>query len=509
MIKTQKRSQSSKIDELSQAKSAISRRQSQNSKIAPSKSINDDSVIDKSINKSVDKSVDKSFDKSAEKPVNISIKDQSEIDVISRNKSITNGKSQDLSQDELSKIDDKILAPSPTEEQLKPAIYESQLQSNDTTIQDLLKNKMSNDGLSEFDVRHNDGDNLSRTMTPVDAKSSKTIANPQIETNNELQMFDQHSLDSRDVLPNFGDQMADTVTIDGRSQFSRIGGDRRISGDILINRDNSHDRNEDLSNTPQKRLQDISELSHRSKHSSFGNDEEHKTNNSVQNNEEADTQRRDYRETSYFGVKKFELDRKNQPSNRALLQENKLSTIGHSPDRGLYEIESEGIQDLIRHTEPEPEFEDQAEPDGENEDGNIQDDSRTIYYNQTMKSFFKSEASAKKEEKEIQYTPNIKEISEKQSESQSEKPSPHGIENLSKSLASKHSIEDEKSQVSKNEPINEPDSKTDNETYLPRTDSRKTKKSVNDKKSVSNDSQNSKQPKNVSLSFIDLCQLLN
>ena len=41
------------------------------------------------------------------------------------------------------------------------------------------------------------------------------------------------------------------------------------------------------------------------------------------------------------------------------------------------------------------ELEDEIEPDGENEDGNIENDTHTIYYNQTLRSFRINEYSAK------------------------------------------------------------------------------------------------------------------
>lgn len=94
------------------------------------------------------------------------------------------------------------------------------------------------------------------------------------------------------------------------------------------------------------------------------------------------------------------------------------------PTSGLFEIESEGLgETLVRHTEPEPEFEDSIEPDGENEDGNLEDDTRTIYYNQTLRSFKKSERSVRYDDKDMRNTPAIKEVEEKEFEDDQERSS--------------------------------------------------------------------------------------
>ena len=120
---------------------------------------------------------------------------------------------------------------------------------------------------------------------------------------------------------------------------------------------------------------------------------------------------------------------------------------------------------MVRKAEPEPELEDQVEPDGENEEGNIQDDTHTVYYNQTMRSFRKSENSVLKQDKDIQNVPDIEEVDEKQSEEVTKKNSSKVSFSRQhrESVSNTEVIEESKSEQSLPEPVNEPDSKREDE----------------------------------------------
>ena len=133
----------------------------------------------------------------------------------------------------------------------------------------------------------------------------------------------------------------------------------------------------------------------------------------------------------------------------------------------IFEIESEGIMDLVRKVEPEPELEDQVEPDGENENGNIQDDTHTIYYNQTKRSFVKSEHSIKRQNKDVQHVPDIEEVDERKSEEVTNKdPSKVAFSRQQyESVSNTDVIEESKSEQSLPEPVNEPDSNQGDDKY--------------------------------------------
>ena len=129
-------------------------------------------------------------------------------------------------------------------------------------------------------------------------------------------------------------------------------------------------------------------------------------------------------------------------------------------EEAIFEIESEGNMDFVRKAEPEPELEDQVEPDGENEDGNIQDDTHTIYYNKTMRSFMKSENSTKRQDKDVQHVPDIEEIDERQyGEVTNKNPSKVAfLRQQHESVSNTDVIEESKSEQSLPEPVNKLDS---------------------------------------------------
>jgi hypothetical protein len=205
-MKTHKRNKSSKLQSRSVSK-AETERDRNTSRLTKEKPIdevlNDDSVIDQSADKPLYITPRRNpsnleYEKSASKSIS----------------DIERSASRDISRNDLS--DNNRLHESPTVPNLMRKPTGENIKSNDTTFQEANEDK----SISNHRVQSNLGDNVTslKGVTPRDA-SSKTLVKDR--SRSDIKMFDSKT-DINQVEQNYGDNPAETVLGDMRSNFSRL-----------------------------------------------------------------------------------------------------------------------------------------------------------------------------------------------------------------------------------------------------------------------------------------------